>query len=635
MATLATLVVKLIADSAEFAGGLDDAAKKTQGFLGGMQKNVQSIGKLALGAGAAIVGGIGAAVVALGPQAINAASDFNESLSRVQVVFGESAGAVEAFSQTTAASMGIAQRDALAAAGTFGNLFRTMGIGQGASAQMSTDLVGLSADLASFNNLDPTEVLEKLRSGLVGETEPLRSLGINLTDAAVRAQAVEMGLAKSTKEVDQAAMTQARFALIVEQSALAQGDFARTSDGLANQQRILGATWQDMLQKIGTVGLPILNRGLGGFLTLLQTSIIPAIDSVVQAFNDFQWMLSVGVEPLKAFQMILERFLPPEIAGGIVTAIQNIIAGVQQLIAWATPIVTQIAAWVGENVKLQDVLIVIGGAIASVVVPAILSVIAAAAPVILTFVGLVAVVAALRAAWETDFLGIRTALEGAWAAIQPALTELWTWLQTNIPLALQFLSDLWTGTLLPAITAVWDFISNNQIPLFNSLANLLSATVGVAVEGLAGLWENVLLPALQAAGNWINTTLGPILNSFVGWLGDVTGGVDGISTAFSKAIDWIERLTEKIKNVKLPDWMTPGSPTPLELGLIGIARASQMATADFSRMQLQLDRMTATQGGVGNGDQTHNEFNLAVSVASPQQAQTLMDNYAFRKAWSG
>lgn len=572
MATLASLVVKLITDAGGFNKGLGEAEKSLGSFTGGIQKNLKSIGTLALGAGGLIAAGLGGALVTLGPQAINAASDFQESLSKVQVVFGDSGAAVEDFSRTTAASMGIAQRDALAAAGTFGNLFRTMDIGEGASAQMSMDLVGLSADLASFNNLDPTEVLDKLRSGLVGETEPLRSLGINLTDAAVRTKAMELGLASSTKEVSQAAMTQARFALIMDQSALAQGDFARTSDGLANQQRILGATWQDILQKVGQVGLPLLNGALGGFLTLLQGSIIPAIDRVVQAFTDFQWMLSVGVEPLSAFGMLLENLgVPPEVVAGI----QGFVTGLQTLITQVITAAAPIVAWIGQNVQLQDVLIAIGAAIASVVVPAIASIIAAAAPVVATFVGLVAIIAALRAAWESDFLGIQTALTAAWAVIQPALAELWTWLQTNIPVALQTLSAFWTGTLLPAITAVWDFLSANVIPLFAAIADVYVASIGLQLTALAGVWQNVFLPALQTVGGWIANTFGPILSNLTTWLGNVTGGVDGVASAFQNAIQWVQGMADKIKSLTLPEWLTPGSPTPLEIGLLGIGEATR------------------------------------------------------------
>ena len=104
---------------------------------------------------------------------------------------------------------------------------------------MSTGLVQLAADLASFNNLNPEEVFLKLQSGIVGEVEPMRALGVNLSAAAVNAKALQMGLVNANGELTEQAKIMARYALIMEQTGNAQGDFARTSDGLANSTRIL------------------------------------------------------------------------------------------------------------------------------------------------------------------------------------------------------------------------------------------------------------------------------------------------------------------------------------------------------------------------------------------------------------
>ena len=556
MATLATLVVKLIADAKDMNDELEKSSSGVKKWASKIGNNIQSIGKIALGG---ITGGVlalGGALATIGPQAKNAASDLSESLSKVNVVFGGSAATVTDFASTAAMQLGISESAALAAAGTYGNLFRTMELGSDTSAQMSTDLVQLSADLASFNNLDPTEVLDKLRSGLVGETEPLRSLGINLTDAAVRARAVEMGLAATTKEVDQAAMTQARFALIMEQSALAQGDFARTSDGLANQERILGAVWQNVLAKIGGVALPLLTGALGGFLGLLQSRIIPTIDKVVGAFDLFQGMLADGVDPLTALKSALSTFLPPDVAAGITGALQTIVSKVQDLITWATPIVNKIAAWISENVKLQDVLLVIGGAIATVVVPAIASIVAAAAPVIATFVVLVAAVAAMRKAWETNFLGVRDIA--------------------------QAVADFWTGTLVPAFQQFFNFLKTTWWPLLRSVGNFLGSAFKIAAEAVAGVWQNVLAPAFRAVGDVLNAILKPALTVVEPLLDKLKNGVGGISGAIEKLIGWFDRMAGKLDNISLPDWMTPGSPTPLEIGLRGIGGAMR----DLSTMQL-------------------------------------------------
>jgi hypothetical protein len=202
-------------------------------------------------------------------QSVATASDINESTSKVGVVFGQSSRAVLEFGETSARALGISKASALEAAGTFGNLFVALKLPQAEASKMSVRMVQLAADLASFNNATPEEALEALRSGLVGETEPLRKFGVNLNDATLRQKALEMGLISTTKEtLPPAIKAQASYALILEQTKVAQGDFARTSDGLANQQRILQARTSDLAGAIGSQLLPAINGTLGALLSM-------------------------------------------------------------------------------------------------------------------------------------------------------------------------------------------------------------------------------------------------------------------------------------------------------------------------------------------------------------------------------
>lgn len=254
----------------------------------------------------------GAALGGVVIKSISAASDLNETISKSSVVFRAASAEVLAWSKTSAAAIGLSQNAALGAAATYGNLFVSMGLAADKSADMSMKLVNLAGDLASFNNIDPTEAAEKLRAGLTGESEPLKSLGININETIIKAKALELGLiktsastadlklktiamnkaqkeaAEATKQfganssqalkatvkaekatealekatnkipgtLDAATKAQAAYALIFEQSATAQGDFARTSGGLANQQRILRANLDNLSATLGTALLP-------------------------------------------------------------------------------------------------------------------------------------------------------------------------------------------------------------------------------------------------------------------------------------------------------------------------------------------------------------------------------------------
>jgi hypothetical protein len=180
-----------------------------------------------------------------------------ESLSKSRVVFGQASKGVEQFGKTAAESMGLSERAAVEAAASFGNLFVTLKLGAKPAAEMSKTLVRLAGDLASFNNVPIEDALLALRSGLVGETEPLRRFGVNLNEATLKAKALEMGLGDGKAVLDANAKAQAAYALILEQTTTAQGDFARTSDGLANSQRILKAKLEDAKAAIGRGFLPV------------------------------------------------------------------------------------------------------------------------------------------------------------------------------------------------------------------------------------------------------------------------------------------------------------------------------------------------------------------------------------------
>jgi phage-related protein len=241
---------------------------------------------------------------------INNASDLNESINKNQVLFGDYSNQIVDFSKTSARNLGISQNAALEATGIFGNLFRALDIGQKPATDMSTSLVTLAADLASFNNASPEEALQALRSGLVGETEPLRKFGVNINDAAIKAQAAKLGLQGVNGELTAGQKAQAVYALMMEQTKLAQGDFARTSDGLANAQRILKAEFQDISTRIGSVLLPIVVKAVGIFAKILpdaidfSTRVLTALGNILS--GPFHTVLTVVIDAFKTFIAALQ-----------------------------------------------------------------------------------------------------------------------------------------------------------------------------------------------------------------------------------------------------------------------------------------------------------------------------------------
>jgi hypothetical protein len=266
------------------SSGLDRIRGKMD-TIGGQGTAAVALGSLAsagLQAGLGLVDQALSGVVDQAMQSVEAASSLNEAVSRSQAVFGDLSGDMERWADTASESFGQSQRSALEAAGTYGNLFQAFGIGQRQAADMSKTLVELASDLASFNNTSVDDALLALRSGLSGETEPLKRFGVAINDARLKEEALRLGLIKTTTGVlPQAIKTQAAYALILRDTTLAQGDFDRTSDGLANTQKSLAAAVEDAQAEIGEKLLPVM-LSLANFA---KDDLVPAIVGVSDAID--------------------------------------------------------------------------------------------------------------------------------------------------------------------------------------------------------------------------------------------------------------------------------------------------------------------------------------------------------------
>jgi hypothetical protein len=147
---------------------------------------------------------------------------------------------------------------------------------------MSITLVQLAADLASFNNTPIEEAIVALRSGLSGEAEPLKRFGVAINDVRLKQEALNMGLYDGKGALDITAKTQAAYALILKDTNLAQGDFARTSEGFANQMRILQASLSDAATEVGLVLLPYFKE----FVNFINNRIVPAITAFAENLDE-------------------------------------------------------------------------------------------------------------------------------------------------------------------------------------------------------------------------------------------------------------------------------------------------------------------------------------------------------------
>lgn len=217
---------------------------------------------------------IGKALLDIGRDAISAASDLEEVQNVVDVTFGASSNKIEAWAKTAGAQFGLTETQAKRFTSTLGAMMKSAGMSGEKIADVSTDLAGLAADMASFYNLDFETAFQKIRSGLSGETEPLKQLGINMSVANLNAFALQQGLSKTFDQMSQGEQTMLRYKYLMQATSDAQGDFSRTSDGYANSMRKLQTNVDKLKTSLGK-GLIDAVTEATGFLNSMLESLEP------------------------------------------------------------------------------------------------------------------------------------------------------------------------------------------------------------------------------------------------------------------------------------------------------------------------------------------------------------------------
>lgn len=645
-----TLAVKLVGDVADFESKMNGANKTVDGF----GSKMQAVGGQMTKWGTGLTAGVTAPIVGMGIKAVEAASDLNESMSKVDVVFGKSADQVQKWSQSSAKGFGQSRQQALEAVGTYGNLFTAMGLGTDKSAAMSEKLVELAGDLASFNNIDPTVALEKLRAGLTGETEPLKSLGVNMSAASIQAKAMQMGLvsasvdmgkvniatdrlsiaqraaaealqkhgqgsleyqraalavqtaqegvekamAGSNVELTAAQKAQAAYAIILDQTKAAQGDFARTSDGLANSTRIVKAQLADATAQLGEQLLPYVLQAVQWFSNLISK--FQALSPETQ-----KWILIIA---------------------GVAAAIGPVLVVLGTLIS-------SVGAIIGLFGALPGVAAAVGVAIAAIGGP-------------ITLV--IGAIALLAAAWYNDWGGIREKTAEAWNAIKSAVSSGWEYVKNLVTTGLQalqsFITSAWNG-IKGAWESAWNAIKSTTNSALDATRNAINSGINAIKSFFESAWNGIkstvssawdgikstIIGAIDAIRNAVQSGMGAVQNIFTSIWNSIKSSIDNVLNSIKGAfnIDWgalgrgiIDGIVNGIRNgaQAIVDAAKGAAQAALDAAkaALGIKSPSKKAAEEVGLPFAQGVRIGAMKGlGALSADIAHS-LNTAVSNISPR-----------------
>lgn len=297
--------------------------------------------------------------------AIEYASDLTEVQNVVDVAFGETSQKINEWAEGTIDSVGLSELTAKQYAGTMGAMLKSSGLAGEAVDDMSMSITELAGDMASFYNLDTDVAFEKIRSGISGETEPLKQLGINMSVANLEAYALSQGINTAYSEMSQAQQTQLRYNYLMQQTADAQGDYARTSDSYANQVRHLEQSWQAFTGELASDVLPILNEGVGAlgdgveFLSDHWDVIAPILGAVIGMIGTYVVGVKGAEIATKAWTIVQGIFNAVMSANPIVLVTMAIVA----LIGIIYAVVAAINDVTGSSISATGIIF---GAVATV-----------------------------------------------------------------------------------------------------------------------------------------------------------------------------------------------------------------------------------------------------------------------------
>lgn len=487
--------------------GKDKTASKALRGVGDQAGRTQKrLGVMGVAAGAAL-GGVAVAAAAAGVaivtdfvgKAITGATNLNETVSKVGVIFGDQAAEIEKFAEGAGTALGQTKQQAMDAAATFATFGKSAGLSGGDLTGFSTGMTTLASDLASFNNTSPEEAIEAIGAALRGESEPIRKYGVMLNDATLKARAMKLGLIKTTKEaLTPQQKVLAAQAEIMAQTTAAQGDFERTSGGLANQQRILAAEFENATTSAGQALMPMLTN-LAKFATgtlipgikLLADWIGKNLGPVIEQLGG--WIQTVALPALQGLAAsFMENVWPAiqQVAGIIAENLQPVIEALQKF--WAEtlqPAVAKIIPILGTVAKVIGI------------------VVGALAVVISWIVGKVAPV----------FYGVLGPVINFTLDILGKVAEAIEWVIDNFGNMVDFVKGLpgkfksGLSTLLKILTAPFRLSFNAIAALWNNTVGKLSFTIPSWIPGIGGQgWDVPDIPMLAKGGIVTRPTLAMI-----------------------------------------------------------------------------------------------------------------------------
>jgi phage-related protein len=552
------ITISILANARNAIAGVRNTTKE----LTVLQKTTGATGKL-------IAAGLAGSSVALGAFAVKgvkAASDLNETINKSNAIFGKNAGEISKWANGSARNLGLSKAAALDSAAGFGDMFLQLGLTGDAATKLSKSTVGMAADFGSFNNLPTADVAERISAAYRGEYDSLQALIPNINAARVEQEALSKTHKKSAKDLTAADKALAVNAILQKDGARAMGDFAKTSDGAANKQKILAAQFENVSAKVGQALLPAFSLALTGVEKLIGfieksvvpafqkfapsadeirtalekvqdvagkvfetlkgaiTPLIPSVDQVKGAFSTFVAVLQNPV--FQTFAVAIAAMVAAYKVYATTMAAAAVVQGVFNAVMAANPIGLVVLAVVGLVAALAflQVKFNIFGRLWAAIWGAIKAVVGAAVAVISAYIK--AYVAVVQAVWNA----IKASANAVWNAIKAVVRAVVAAITAYINAYKAVVSAVWNA-IRAAASAAWNGIKAVVVGAVNAVKSVIASVQAKA----AAVWSAIRSGATTAF-NAVKSAVGDAVRTVIAKVGEIKAKVLAAVSGFGSLL---------------------------------------------------------------------------------------------------
>lgn len=544
-------------------GGVNDVGKKAgddagKGFSSGFGTAIKG---LAVVGGALAVAGITSFL----KDSVKASSDLDESLNAVSVSYGAATQGIVSLGETAANRLGLSSNQFNSIATQFSGFAANIAGPGGDVVGFIDELTTRGADFASVFNLDVDEALRLVQSGLAGETEPLRKFGIDLSAATVEAFALANGIGAAGEPLTEAQKQQARYGAFLEQTNKVQGDFANTSDGLANAQRILAANFENVKAEVG--------GPLVGAFANLTTALIPVVQELAPVLVDVMGQLAPVIADLAGqipgLLLSLMPLLPVlgDLAIVFLDLVSQLLPVFVDLFMLLLPIITDLVPIIASFVS--DAM--------AILVPIIMELVTALAPI----------VEALLPVFAELFRALAPVVLTLIEAMLPLVVML-------LPLFIQFIEFL-----TPILVFVGELIGIILVGAIDFFIGAIEKVTGV-LDVFRGFFENLwygIQVVFVTVINGLITGFENFLNFFINGFNTILRGINALREAVG------DEPFQLIAQVAFGRLEMPTAPTPFAKGGLVTQPTNALIGEAGPEVVIPLNRFERMVGlnGDGNG----------------------------------